>query len=306
MSEHAFLSNKKIIITGASAGIGKTLAMGLANFGANVGLLSRSADRLSELAQEIKNKGGQAAFATGDMQKSVQVHQAINKLVQKLGGIDVLINNAGIMDLNPLPDNYDEIDRTIDTDLKGPLYCTLAVMPYFSKQHSGAIINTSSLLSLEAAANFVQYSVLYTIAKAGLNIFTRTITQRMNKDGVQVNAILPGYVKTELIHDVPQKDIDTFGAIQPEELLPFFAFFAANEDSKITGRLIPVDLFKSAAHFARKQFPGRVPTWEELEPHLKSRYSDPKFAVYGEPLRLFSEGRKVLLWLLGWNQPLMK
>src|SRR4030042_1755541 len=112
MFTHCKISNKKIIITGASAGIGKTLAMGLANFGANVGLLSRSADRLSELAQEIKNKGGQAAFATGDMQKSVQVHQAINKLVQKLGGIDVLINNAGIMDLNPLPDNYDEIDRT--------------------------------------------------------------------------------------------------------------------------------------------------------------------------------------------------
>jgi len=302
MNEKSLLCNKRIIITGASSGIGRALAMGLANLGAKIGLLSRSAEKLSEITQEIKKAGGQAVFAAGDIQKAPQVQQAIDKLAQELGGVDVLINNAGIMELTTLPKDYAEIDRIIDTDLKGPLYCTLAVMPYFSKQKAGAIINTSSLLSLEVAANALQFSVVYTIAKAGINIFTRTITKRMSKEGIQVNAILPGFVKTALIGDVPQQALDQFRAIQPEDLVPFFAFFAANMDPKITGRLVPVDLFKSATHFAKKQFSGRVPSWEELEPELKKRYLDPKFKVYGDPLSQFSDNRKLLLWLIAWNQ----
>ncbi len=301
MDQDQMLKGKRIIITGASSGIGKWLAKGLAEIGAKIGILSRSEGPLKEIVREIEDRGHEAVFALGDVQQSSQVQNGVTSLVMQLGGVDVLINNAGVMELNAIPKDYGEIDRILDTNLKGSLYCTLAVLPYFSAQKSGAIINTSSVLSLEQVASYMPYSVIYAVSKAGINMFTRASAQRFSADGVQMNAILPGFVKTPLIAGIPSQVITQYGAMDPEELVPYYAFFAANQDRRITGRLIPVEIFNSASHFAKKIFDGRVPNWEELKPHLEKRYTDPKYNVYGEAIQMFQENQKLLLTLIGWN-----
>ncbi len=297
------LKNKRIIITGASSGIGSALAKGLATLGGKIGLFSRSRERLNEIVREIEMNGGQALFRTGDVQRAVQVQQGLYSLVEELGGIDVLINNAGVMELDTIPKNYAEIDRIIDTNLKGPLYCTLAVMPFLFAQKSGAIINTSSVLSLEQVASYMSFSAVYAMSKAGINMMTRVLAQRLSSDSIQINAILPGFIDTKLIQGVPEKVLQQFGVMQPEELLPYYAFFAANNDRLMTGRLIPVEIFNSACKFIKKEFGNRVPSWAELESPLKKRYADPKYNVYGDALQLFTDNRKLLLSIGSWNLP---
>ncbi len=295
------LNNKKIIITGASSGIGKALANGLATLGAKVGLLSRSEEKLREITKNIEKNGGRAFYELGDIQRASEVHAAINSLVEQLGGVDVLINNAGVMELDTLPQDYQEIDRIIDTNLKGALYCTLAVMPYFTRHKTGAIINTSSVLSLEQVAGSMPYSVIYAVSKAGINMFTRVISKNLVPNKIQVNAILPGFVDTPLIKRVPRQVLEQYGLMQPEDLIPYYAFFASNQDKQITGRLIPVEIFNSATHFAQKIFEERLPNWEELEPHLKTRYIDPKYNVYGDAMEIFNQNRELLLTLIKWS-----
>src|SRR4030042_209444 len=170
MSSKKFLEGKRIILTGASSGIGKALALGLADCGAYMGRMSPSKDALSEICNEIVAKGGKAIFVPTDVMKYEDVKKAIDTMVQKMGGVDVLINNAGIAERNIIPESPQEIDRTINTNLRGPIYCTLAVTPYFQKQKGGSIINTSTVSSLESTVNYLPYNVLYVTTKAGLNM----------------------------------------------------------------------------------------------------------------------------------------
>ncbi len=303
MDQDQMLKGKRIIITGASSGIGKSLAKGLAEIGAKIGILSRSEGRLKEIVREIEDRGHEAVFALGDVQQSSQVQDGVTSLVKRLGGVDVLINNAGVMELNSIPNSYEEIDRIIDTNLKGSLYCALAVLPYFSAQESGTIINTSSILSLEQVAIYMPYSVVYAMSKAGINMMTRGMAQKFSADGIQINAILPGFINTSMIHGIPEQVLQQFGVMQTEDLVAYYAFFAANKDRLMTGRLIPVEIFNSARKYIKKEFGDRVPTWKELEPPMKKRYADPKYNVYGDAIRLFTDNRDLLLFLSSWNLP---
>ncbi len=300
------VKGKRIIITGASSGIGKALASGLAGLGGKVGLFSRSKERLNEIARDIKAAGGQAILRVGDVQRADQVQFGLSSLAEDLGGIDVLINNAGVTELDVFPKSYEEIDQIIDTNLKGALYCTLAVMPYFSTQKHGEVINTSSVLSLEQVASYMPYSIVYSVSKAGINMMTRAMVQGLSGDGIQINAILPGFINTPMIKGIPQQVLLQYGVMEPEELVPYYAFFAANTDRKITGRLIPVEIFKSATRFAQKLFQGRVPSWDELKVPLEKRYADPKYNVYGDAIKLFRDNRKLLLTLIEWTTQLEK
>ncbi len=303
MDQNRMLTGKRIIITGASSGIGKALARDLARLGARIGLLSRSEERLHEIVRDIEERGDNAVFALGDVQDSSQVQVGVTLLAKRLGGVDVLINNAGVMELNAIPNSYEEIDRIIDTNLKGSLYCTLAVLPYFSAQKSGTIINTSSILSLEQVASYIPYSVVYAMSKAGINMMTRGMAQGLSAFGIRINAILPGFINTPMIQGVPEQVLQQFGVMQTEDLVPYYAFFAASKDKLMTGRLIPVEIFNSARKFIKKEFGDRVPTWKELEPPLKKRYEDPKYNVYGNAIRLFADNRDLLLCLSLWNLP---
>jgi NAD(P)-dependent dehydrogenase (short-subunit alcohol dehydrogenase family) len=298
MLENQALEGKTIIITGASSGIGKALAFGLADLGAHVGLLSRSGELLKEICEEIASKDQVATFAPADITNHVAVGEAMNNLTNTLGSVDVLINNAGVAQENLLPDNPEEVSAIIDTNLKGTFFCTQCIMPHFSVQGHGSIINSSSALSLTAIAEYIPFDIVYAATKAGINLMTIGLATHLKGSHVRVNAILPGFVDTPMTSHVPRQTLDKFGIIQPEELVPYYAFFASDLSKTVTGRLIPTEIFKSVFHFAQKLPAEKVETWEDFAPLAADRYADQKYRVYGDVLELFQKNWKMIKALM--------
>ena len=296
------LEGKRIILTGASSGIGKALALGLADLGAYMGLMSRSKDALSEICNEIVAKGGKATFVPTDVMLYEDVKKAIDTMVQKMGGVDVLINNAGVTERNIIPESPREIDKIINTNLRGPIYCTLAVTPYFEQQKGGSVINTSSVSSLETTVNYLPYNVLYVTTKAGVNMFTFSLADRLKGKKIRVNALLPGFVDTPMIAGTQEDQKARAGVMTPEELIPFYAYFASDLSKNVSGLRLPVELFKSVQKFASKLPPEQVETWEALAPLIPSRFNAPKYQVYGDSVKMLQDHHDLLMLYLNWGK----
>jgi 3-oxoacyl-[acyl-carrier protein] reductase len=301
MSKNQLLEGKRIILTGASSGIGKALAYGLADLGAYMGLMGLSADELRNISEEITAKGDQSTFVFTNVMHYEEVEQAIDKMVQTMGGVDVLINNAGVANPNILPESPEDIDTIIDTNMKGPLYCSLAVLPRFIEQESGSIIITSSVSSLESTVSYLPYNVHYVTSKAGLNMYTHAMAARLEDKSIRVNALLPGFVDTQMIQHVQPELLERAGVMEPDELIPFYAFFASDMSKDITGRVLPVELFKSVLKFTSKLSPEQVESWETLEPLITARFSDPKYQVYGDAVNILQANHELLMMYISWG-----
>ncbi|HMF30024.1 MAG TPA: SDR family oxidoreductase [Candidatus Lokiarchaeia archaeon] len=298
MFQNNLLEGKRIIITGASSGIGKALAYGLADLGGHVGLLSRSGNLLNEICHEITAQGHLATYAAADVTLFQDVENGIRTLIGEMGGLDVLINNAGVAQTNILPETSKEIDAIIDTNLKGTFYCTHCVLPHLLTQNQGSIINTSSALSLAPIAEYIPFNITYSATKAGINLFTVALASQMLLKHIRVNAILPGFVDTAMIQQMPRPTLERFGIMNPGELVPFYAFFAADISKQVTGRLIPTEIFKSVIHFAQKLPPENRSTWQAFEPLVKTRYANQKYRVYGDLSELMHANWKLITALL--------
>lgn len=298
MNKEKILDGKRVLITGASSGIGKALAFGMAALGASVGLLSRSENTLREICQSINENAGTAAYAAADITNFDAILAGVEKLIEEIGGVDVLINNAGIARKETWPKSPAEIDVIIDTNLKGAFYCAHVVIPHLREQGRGSIINTSSALGLISIAEYVPFNIAYSTTKAALNMFTVTLANQLLASRVRVNAILPGFVDTPLIQEVPQATLDEFGIMPPEKLVPYYAFFASDNSRSVTGQLIPVELFQSALRFVNK-FPSSIRrSWQELNPLIKERFTGPKYRVYGDAYQILRKNHRLLLALL--------
>jgi 3-oxoacyl-[acyl-carrier protein] reductase len=189
------LKGKVAFVTGAGRGIGKAVAIALANEGVNVGLLARTEAALVEVEREVKDLGVKAAYAAVDISSQEEVDQAIKKLTDALGTADILINNAGIgsfatvLDMDPK-----EWKRIIDVNLMGPYYVTHAVLPQLIEKNGGDIINISSTNGLNGAAT----SSAYSASKFGLIGLTESLAQEVRKNNIRVTALTPSTVATEL------------------------------------------------------------------------------------------------------------
>jgi clavulanate-9-aldehyde reductase len=190
------LSGKVVAVTGASAGIGEATALLCAEAGAAVALGARRADRIEALAQRIEAEGGAATAIPVDVAAEDQARGFVEAAHHRLGRLDALINNAGVMLLGPVEGaSTDEWRRMIEVNCLGLLYCTHAALPLMRAQGGGHIVNVSSVAGRRAAFG----SAVYNMTKWGVNGFSEALRQEALHSKVRVTIVEPGFVDTELL-----------------------------------------------------------------------------------------------------------
>lgn len=238
------LQDKVAIVTGASRGIGKAIALALATEGASVAVNYASSSTAAEaVVAEITAMGGQAIALQADVSQPEAVENFVKAVMEKWGKIDVLVNNAGITkDTLLLRMGLEEWQAVINLNLTGVFLCTKAVSKIMLKQKSGRIINIASVAGQMGNPGQANYSA----AKAGVIGFTKTVAKEMAPRGITVNAVAPGFIATDMTEDLKADEILKFIPLgrygQPEEVAGLVSFLAANPAAAyITGQTFNVD-----------------------------------------------------------------
>lgn len=239
------LSNKVAVVTGASRGIGRAIAIALAAQGAKVVASARNAEALAELIEQIKSQGGEALAVVGDVAVEDDANNLVKQAVDAYGQVDVFINNAGITrDGLLLRMKNDDWDTVLDTNLKGAFLCTRAVAKVMSKQRSGRIINISSVVGEMGNAGQANYCA----SKAGLLGLTKSVARELARRNVTVNAITPGFIVTDMTDDMTDKARDIMTEQIPlgrlgtaEDIANVVIFLASDQSAYITGQVIGVN-----------------------------------------------------------------
>ena len=212
------LKGKNAIITGAGRGIGRAIAIALANEGVNVGLVGRSEEHLQVVVKETEAQGVKAVFATADISSNEEVTKAIHSLTNELGTIDILINNAGIAKFGKFMDlEVEEWEKIIQVNLMGVYYVTRAVLPGMIEQQSGDIINISSSAGQKGAPITSAYSA----SKFGVMGITESLAMEVRKHNIRVSALTPSTVATDLAIDNNLTDGNPDKVMQPEDIAEF-------------------------------------------------------------------------------------
>lgn len=240
------LENKTAVVTGASRGIGKAVALKLASMGANIVLNYRSSVKsVEEVVEEIKSLGGNAVAVQGDVSSFDDAAKIIKAAVENFGSLDILVNNAGITKDGLLARMKEEdFDKVIETNLKGTFNCIRHATPIMMKQRSGRIINMTSIVGVAGNAGQMNYAA----SKAGVIGMTKSAAKELASRGITVNAIAPGFIQTdmtdalsdkvkeELLSGIPLKRLG-----QVEEIADLAAFLASGSASYITGQVININ-----------------------------------------------------------------
>ncbi len=240
------LAGKVALITGASRGIGRAVAIKLAAEGAKVAInFAGNITKAEEVKNAVESSGGEAMLVQGDVSDFEKVNEIVKKVVDTWGRLDILINNAGITRDNlMLKMSESDFDSVIATNLKGVFNCTKAVTRLMMKQHGGRIVNMSSVVGLMGNAGQANYAA----AKAGVIGFTKSVAREFAPRGITVNAVAPGFIDTDMTDALPDKiktDLTEkipIGRIgKPEDIANAVMFFVADESGYITGQVICVD-----------------------------------------------------------------
>ena len=243
-------TNRVVVITGASSGLGSQMAKGFATQHANLVLLARREDRLVALANELKKQYGVKVLTLKcDVTSTQNVNACAKKTEEEFGKVDVLVNCAGASKNNGVLNMSDEEwDWTMDIDLKSVFLVTRAFANIMEKHNYGRIINIASMYGL--VGNTAMDTVAYHTSKGGVVNFTRAVAAELAKYGITCNAICPGYFETELTHDTLVTESFTaymkatvpLGRYGHEgELNSAALFLGAEESSYVTGVILPVD-----------------------------------------------------------------
>jgi clavulanate-9-aldehyde reducatase len=190
------LSGKVAAVTGATSGIGEATALALSGAGAAVALAGRRDDRLSALSERIEGEGGRALAFPTDVTQEDQARAFVQGTAEQLGGLHILVNNAGLMLLGPVDGaDTEEWRRMIDVNLLGLLYCTHAALPIMREGGGGHVVNVSSVAGRQAALG----SAVYNLTKWGVNGFSEGLRQEALHSNIRVTIVEPGVVETELM-----------------------------------------------------------------------------------------------------------
>ena len=242
------LKDKTVIVTGASQGIGESIALGMAEAGANVVLAARNVDKLSTVATKIEVTGAKCIKVKTDVQKRQDIEAMVQAAVAEFGTVDCLVNNAGINLVKPaLEITEEEWDEVLDTNLKGYFMCSQAAGRVMIENGGGSIINNASVFGLRGFPNLAAYIS----SKGGVVQLTRGLAVEWARQGVRVNCIAPGYTLT----DMTKRDIESNPAIlqynlrkipmkrggEPREISDVMVFVASDAASYLTGQIIAVD-----------------------------------------------------------------
>ena len=238
------LSGKVALVTGASRGIGETIALHLGALGAEVIVnYSSSDDKANEVVEKIKNLGVKSYKLKFNVSDEDSVNNSINTIVKKSGSIDILINNAGITrDSLLMRMKASQWDDVLNTNLKGVFLCTKYASKFMLKQRSGKIINITSIVGLIGNPGQANYSA----AKAGVIGFTKTCAKEFASRGVNVNAIAPGFIETEMTEKLNTDEILKMIPLkklgQTDQIAELSGFLASSCASDyITGQTISID-----------------------------------------------------------------
>lgn len=239
------LSGKVAVVTGASRGIGRSIALALAAQGAKVVASARNAEALAELTAEIKSSGGEALAVAGDVAIEDDANNLVKKAVEAFGQVDIFINNAGITrDGLLLRMKNEDWDAVLDTNLKGAFLCTRAVAKVMSKQRSGRIINISSVVGEMGNAGQANYCA----SKAGLLGLTKSVARELARRNVTVNAITPGFIVTDMTEDMTDKARESMTEQIPlgrlgsaEDIASAVIFLSSDQSAYITGQVLGVN-----------------------------------------------------------------
>ncbi len=242
------LKDKTAIITGAGSGIGRAIAVAFAREGANVALVGRRRDPLTETAREC---GQNRLVIAADLRNPRHIEHAVKETVQRFGALDIVVNNAGALIAGTVDNQKeDDFDEMMDVNVKAVWRLTRTALPHLRARKGGSIINVSSVLGLIGMRNRLGYCT----SKGGVTLMTKAMAMDLAGENVRVNCICPGIVETPLVADFVRNAPDPVAARrarealhamnrfgQPEEIAGCAVFLASDDAKWMTGAAIPVD-----------------------------------------------------------------
>jgi 2-dehydro-3-deoxy-D-gluconate 5-dehydrogenase len=249
MKQHLFdLSNKVAIVTGGNGGIGLGMARGLADAGASIAIVARNEAKSNDAVADLRQRGVKAISVVADVTDQAAVGAMVERVSQEFGRIDILINNAGINIRKP-PHVLDisEWQRVIDTNLTSAFLCSQAVQPVMKATGGGKIINIGSMMSIFGAS----FAPAYAASKGGIVQFTRACACAWAADNIQANAVLPGWIDTDLTQRARQEVDGLHGKVlartpaarwgESGDFAGIAVFLSSAASDFVTGTAIPVD-----------------------------------------------------------------
>jgi len=244
-------ANKVIVVTGGGSGIGQACCYEFANRHGIVAIVDRDAQRAKETEQRIASRGGRAEMFAADVSSDSEVQALVSAIAKKMGGIDVLVNNAGIQRYGTATTTSEqEWDEVLDINLKGAFLMARYCIPQMIERGGGAIVNTASVQSVTAQRN----SLAYVVSKHGLLGLTRCLALDYAKQKVRANCVMPGAIDTPMLRwaasldEHPEKVLDACNRLHAlgrmgsaDEVARVIAFLASDDASFVTGAAVAVD-----------------------------------------------------------------
>ena len=239
------LAGKVALVTGAAQGIGRAIALLLAQNGADIVVSDINLEKAEETVKEIRAIGPKAMAVKVDVSNLSDVERMVEDIIEKLAKIDILVNNAGITrDKLILRMTEEDWDAVLGVNLKGTFNCTKTVIRHMAKQRSGKIVNIASVVGEMGNAGQANYSA----SKAGVIGLTKTIAREYAQRGINVNAIAPGYIETPMTDALPEKAKDELKKLipmerlgKPEDVAEAVLFLVCEESSYMTGQVLNVN-----------------------------------------------------------------
>ena len=235
------LEGKVALVTGASQGLGRALALAYAKEGSNLVISSRSADSLETVAEEASGSSAEVLAVPADLSRSEDVQKLVDAAVERFGKIDVLVNNAGLLGPRVRIEEYpeDEWRSVLDANLTGPFLVSKAAIPHM--REGASVINVTSGVSIEGRPEWGAYSV----SKFGLEGLTQILAAELKAHGIRANSVDPGGMRTAMrAAAYPDEDITT--RITPEENTAVFLYLASDESREVTGERFKAQEFQPA------------------------------------------------------------
>nr|WP_294546467.1 glucose 1-dehydrogenase [uncultured Rhodopila sp.] len=242
------LKGKVAVVTGGNGGIGLGMARGIASLGAVVVIAGRNEDKAAAALAALRDMGAEAVFIAADVTKKPDCLALIGAAVERFGRLDILVNNAGTS-VRKLPQDLaeDEWRHVLDSNLSSAFFCSQAAYPEMLRAGGGKMINIGSMMSLFGAP----YATAYTASKGGIVQMTRAMATAWAKDNIQVNAVLPGWIDTDLTRGARRQVEGLHASVEkrtpqgrwgtPDDMAGIAAFLASPASDFVTGTAIPVD-----------------------------------------------------------------